>query len=210
MSQRRSSTGASIAGSAPEPADACSCAARTFGAGDGAFSESPGDFRDGPARVAAAWDDLNPSAGGSVFFNQSDSSFKVTWEDVPEWLATGANTFDITLYDNSSTCVPASGDDSDSDSDSDNDGNTAIQIDLRSVEAGDGITGVSGGIPTTSGVETESDLSALSRNGRKKIKMKDDAAIWENFSDGDQDLNGRSIEFNRLGRAFEDDFDIEW
>lgn len=183
----------------------------TFGAADDDFSESPAELLDGPPRIAGMWDDLNPTTGGSVFYNQTGSSFTVTWEDVPEWFATGTNTFDITLYDNSSVCVPSVGSgDSDSDSDSDNFyGRTAIEIEHRSMDAIDGIVGYSGGLATTSGVETESDLSRRSRNFRRKISGNNEAAIFEAFvtADADYDMNGKRVRFRRVGKAFKDDFE---
>ncbi len=48
--------------------------------------------------VAGLWQDLNPSAGGSVNFNATAGQAIITWDLVPEFGSTGsANTFQITL-----------------------------------------------------------------------------------------------------------------
>ncbi|HVR95889.1 MAG TPA: hypothetical protein VMW27_04695, partial [Thermoanaerobaculia bacterium] len=69
----------------------------TFGAPNGDFSESIVELLAGPPRVAGLWDDLNLDAGGSVFFQQTSNTFTVTYQNVPEFIATGANSFSIQL-----------------------------------------------------------------------------------------------------------------
>lgn len=61
------------------------------------FSES---FTDHFARlrVAALFDDLNPSAEGSVTYRQLADRLAVTFDDVPEFLDTGSNNFQIELF----------------------------------------------------------------------------------------------------------------
>ncbi len=185
----------------------------TFGAGSTDFSESESDFRNGPARVAAVWDDLNPSAGGSVFYNQTSDSFTVTYDSIPEFFATGSNTFSITLYDNSSQCVARGGDDDDSDSDSDDDRSRSadIVVDYTAITATDGIAGVTGGLAVTGGDEAEVDLSNISRDGRRKIRLDRSAAVFERFEGeffGDaNDLGGVRLKYNKVGRAFRDRFE---
>ena len=71
----------------------------TFGAPSTDFSESVGDFLGGPARAAPLWDDLNPSAGGLVLASSDFATeLTITWVDVPEFFASGANNFSVTLF----------------------------------------------------------------------------------------------------------------
>jgi len=70
----------------------------TFGAGDSWWIESVGGFLGGPPRIAALWDDLDPGAGGEVtVLSEKNNSLTISFTDVPEWLAGGANNFSITL-----------------------------------------------------------------------------------------------------------------
>jgi len=174
----------------------------TFGAGSSDFSESETDFRDGPARVAGVWDDLNPSAGGSVYFNQTSDSFTVTWDDVPEFFATGSNTFTITLYENARQCVKGAGG---------RRGGPDAVVDYISITATDGIAGVTGGLAVTNGIEEEVDLSDISNNGADPIALNKSAAVFERFDGsfaGDaNDLNGLALSYTKVGRAFRDRFE---
>ncbi len=49
-------------------------------------------------RVAALFDDLNPSAGGIVSYRQLTDRLAVTYAGVPEFLDTGSNSFQIELF----------------------------------------------------------------------------------------------------------------
>ncbi|RMH22520.1 MAG: hypothetical protein D6696_02965, partial [Acidobacteria bacterium] len=73
----------------------------TFGSGDADFTESTGEMLSGPPRIAGLWDDLSPNNGGTVFFDETAETFTVNFVDVPEFFNFGANTFSITLHDNS-------------------------------------------------------------------------------------------------------------
>lgn len=58
-------------------------------------------FRDGPARIAAYFTDLDPSAGGSMHYevDPSNQFVRITWLNVPEWpVTTALNTMQVTLY----------------------------------------------------------------------------------------------------------------
>jgi len=50
-------------------------------------------------RIAALWNDLNPSAGGGVFFNALADRVLITWNNVPRFGTPGSsNTFQISLF----------------------------------------------------------------------------------------------------------------
>jgi len=147
----------------------------TFGAADNNalnFSESVAAFLSGPPRIAGFWDDLSPNNGGSVFYEQTSNTFTVTWDSVPEFFATGSNTFSITIGDNSNKCTNSGGDDDDDDDD-DNRRNSLrgadIKITHNDLSSTDGLVGVSTGAASTSGFEVEVDLTDVSRDGRKKL-----------------------------------------
>jgi hypothetical protein len=69
----------------------------TFGGGDTDYTESLVDHFDMP-RISGAFDDLNPSSGGTVSWKQLADRVAVTWQGVPEYSNTGANTFQIELF----------------------------------------------------------------------------------------------------------------
>ena len=187
----------------------------TFGAADGDFSESAVEFRNGPPRIAGLWRDLSPfdlitgDPQGQVTYSQSGSEFTVSWEGVPEFPNEGSNSFSITLKDNSSQCVARSGDDDSSDDDSSDDdrGGPDVVVRYYSLTATNGLAGVTGGLAVTGGAELEVDLSALSRDGRKKIKLNKSAAVFELFSQNDNDLNGLTLKYSKAGKAFKDRFE---
>jgi len=72
----------------------------TFESGDNDFSESLGEFFSEQPRIAMLWDDLNPALGGTVIFDEYSDRVVVTFEDVPEFFATGANSFQLVLNTN--------------------------------------------------------------------------------------------------------------
>jgi hypothetical protein len=69
----------------------------TFGSGDTDYSETLEDHFDLP-RISALFDDLSPNNGGTVSYKQLDDRIVVTWEEVPEYSNTGANTFQIEMF----------------------------------------------------------------------------------------------------------------
>jgi hypothetical protein len=121
----------------------------TFGRSDAGFSETTAAHLSGPPRIAGLWDDLNASAGGTVIFEESASTFTVRWQGVPEYPAVGANTFSITLERKNllgeflGTLA----------------GNP-FSINYGTLSAADGLAGYSCGGTLTSGFEKESDISA--------------------------------------------------
>ena len=143
----------------------------TFGASDSDFSESSAEMLAGPPRIAGLWDDLNPSAGGAVTFDQDANSFTVTWNAVPEYLSTGANSFSITLKRSSNH----------------------IDVDYGAVSATDGLAGVSCGGAITSGFETTADLSVFAPS---RINLHNQPAVWELFPSGTNDLASSTVRYN--------------
>jgi len=122
----------------------------TFGQGDGSLSESTLAHLAGAPRIAGLWDDLNVEAGGSVIFEESASSFTVRWQGVPEFPATGANTFSITINKKNHVgefLGAAIG--------------NPFSVSYGTLSAADGLAGYSCGGAMTSGFEQESDLSAF-------------------------------------------------
>ncbi len=153
----------------------------TFGTGNGDFSESIVEFLEGPPRIAGVWDDLNPDAGGTIFFQQTSNTFTVFFQNVPEFVATGANTFSIKLQKSSNH----------------------VDITYGSLTATDGLAGVSCGGAITSQFELPADLSQ--KNGRQDLK--DQAAFFELFGLGNpMDLANRTQKFN-VKVKYDDDFE---
>ena len=72
----------------------------TFVSGDTDFSESLTEFLADQPRIAPFWDDLSPNNGGTVDATGDVNSMVITYTDVPEYLATGANTVAVTLFAN--------------------------------------------------------------------------------------------------------------
>lgn len=153
----------------------------TFGVANGDFSESIVELLAGPPRIAGLWDDLNPGAGGTVFFQQTSSTFTVTYQNVPEFANTGANTFSIVLQRSS----------------------YHVDITYGGLTATDGLAGVSCGAAVTSQFEQPSNLSG--DNSRRDLKKQ--PAIFELFGPGNPlDLAGRTVKFNAKA-TFEDEFE---
>ena len=78
----------------------------TFQSGSTASSESFAALFAQPC-VAALFDDLNPgpTGGGTIRWKQLADRVAVTWENVPEFTNTGANTFQIELFFNGDIAV---------------------------------------------------------------------------------------------------------
>jgi hypothetical protein len=114
----------------------------TFGADDPGFdyAESPSGFRNGPPRLAAMWDDLDPDSGGQILFNEDGTTnvVTITYENIPQYDPLGgppdSNSFQIMLHP---------------------DGTIILHWDT--LELNDGLTGVSPGNGAT--MEVVMDLS---------------------------------------------------
>src|SRR5262245_56538401 len=64
------------------------------------YVENVPELLSGPARLYAWWDDLNPGAAGSIKAEVDPGNpglFHITWTGVPEYVNTGANTFQVSL-----------------------------------------------------------------------------------------------------------------
>jgi len=151
----------------------------TFGAPDLDFSPSPAEFLADPPRIAGLWTDLNPTAGGVVAFDQDHFRFRVSWTDVPEFPASGANSFEISLW---------------------RFGNI-IDIDYDDLTATGGLAGVSCG-DLNSGLEPEQSLRRFPH--LNIISVLGDTAAYEFFSDGDNDLANYRLKFLLVGELVRD------
>lgn len=71
----------------------------TFETGDTSYGESwVAHFEQ--ARISGLFDDLNPSAGGTVTYGQQGDAFVVTWEGVAEYGTSNSNTFQVAWRQN--------------------------------------------------------------------------------------------------------------
>ncbi|MBK8976368.1 MAG: hypothetical protein IPM29_10600 [Planctomycetes bacterium] len=68
------------------------------GSDSGCCSGDIQSFLDNEARVAGFWTDLNPTAGGGVYFDTFPGMAMVTWDNVPEYGQANANTFQIKFW----------------------------------------------------------------------------------------------------------------
>ncbi len=147
----------------------------TFGAGSTLYSETASSLLSGPPRIAGLWDDLNPSAGGVVSWSHTGDTVTFSFEDVPEYYATGANTFHITLIRSANQ----------------------VELNYGTLTASDGLAGLSCGAGWTTGLETEADLTyevAVAEDGT--INARNEAAFYEWFDGYDNDLSGALVRFN--------------
>ena len=117
----------------------------------------------GPARSGSAADRRpvgrpQPPAGGTVSFSQTANTFTVTWDAVPEFLATGTNTFSITLKRSANHASVEYGD----------------------LSALDGLAGVACGSFVTSGFENEQDLRR--HHGHRTVNLNGETAAFEIFT----------------------------
>ncbi len=156
----------------------------TFGGGNTSFTESAAAFRSGLPMIAGLWDDLNPGAGGLVTYFETNNEFTVSFQNVPEFVATGSNSFDITLHRSSDQ----------------------VAIEYGALSAPDGLAGLSCGGFKTTRTEAERDLSADQAASGGSINARNTAAWYEIFTALDNDLDNMLLEFN-APNAFKDSFE---
>lgn len=71
----------------------------TFGAGASDYSPSTAEHF-ARVQISAAWQDLNPTAGGLVSTKQTSDRVAVTWDGVPQWNTTNSNQVQVELFFN--------------------------------------------------------------------------------------------------------------
>ena len=112
----------------------------TFNQGDNEYMESLGGHFAIP-RISALFDDLNPSAGGTVRWQQLGDKAAVTFQGVPEYGVATSNNFQVEMFFDGT-----------------------IRITWLAIAASDGLAGLSQG-GSTPGDFVESDLSAYPEGG---------------------------------------------
>ncbi len=136
----------------------------TFTTGDPNLGESFDSHFSQP-RISALFDDLNPSAGGSVSYRQLSDRVAVTWENVPQFGTTDSNRFQIEMFF---------------------DGRVTITI--LAIAATDGLIGLSPGGGTPANF-VETDFSTQANNLHQLSFWR---AIHGLLADGSQDFTNPS------------------
>jgi hypothetical protein len=138
----------------------------TFGNGSLAYENQPIPQQGAPdAMIAPYWDDLNPSAGGTIRYRLDGEAparrLTVEWADVPYYGGGGRVTFQVTLHEQGDSMV------------------------FKYLDVGNG-AGHSRGVSATVGVE-----DGTGRVGRQhsfnQAVISDRTALWVNRSDSDGD-----------------------
>ena len=75
----------------------CSNGFVTFTGGETDYTESLSEHFEQP-RISVLWDDLNPSAGGTVSWKNTIDGVAITWQDVPEYSSSNSNTFQLLMH----------------------------------------------------------------------------------------------------------------
>jgi hypothetical protein len=153
----------------------------TFDTGDTDYSESLADHFD-QIRISGLFDDLNPSAGGTVSWKELGDRVAITWDGVPEYYDDGSNTFQIELFFDG-----------------------MIRMTWLGIGADDGIAGLSEGegVPPEFG-EIETDLSSSPEcgaecvadiNGDDAVNVMDLLLVLDAWGMhvGPEDMNGDGV-----------------
>jgi hypothetical protein len=149
-----------------------------------------------PPSINALWTDLNPAAGGTVSYDQTADTFRVTWDSVPEFpdllpdgtpgRPKGSNSFTISL---------------------DRAANQA-RIEYGDLSSTQGLAGLACGSEVTSGYENERDLIRSGGHGHQRtIDMAGETAAFEIFTASDNDLSGATLTFVNFKKGFDDVFE---
>jgi hypothetical protein len=123
-------------------------------------------------RIAPFFDDLNPTSLGEVSFDQTPDAISVRFAGVPVRRQRNSNTFEVTLFRDP----------------------PHFTIDYGLLEGTGGLAGYSCGGLLTSGRERETDLTRLARRRGTEVG-RHEAAIWEEFTDADNDLDDTTLTF---------------
>ncbi|NIT59900.1 MAG: hypothetical protein GWN00_27875, partial [Aliifodinibius sp.] len=129
--------------------------------------ESVSDLQFGPPRIAGLWDDLDPSAAGTVSTAIVGPDFVVTFNNVPEFDSTNSNSLSITLRSDGT-----------------------FTFDYQSIDVTDGLVGNSPG-NGHGGDPGEIDLSTEPEPIGGSIA----AMVYELFDADDNDLSGDNLDF---------------
>ncbi|MCO4768472.1 MAG: proprotein convertase P-domain-containing protein [Deltaproteobacteria bacterium] len=144
----------------------------TFGFDSGEHTESAAVLLSEAPQIAAFWNDLDPSAGGTVEVQETPNAVVVTYTDVPELgVAGSANTATVTLFD---------------------DGTASFVY--GSLSMGDGLVGFSCG---TSGDVVETDVSEYEfASNQWAVGQGTESAVYELFSGTNpNDLADSTVDF---------------
>jgi hypothetical protein len=163
----------------------------TFGAASADYTETAGDFLNGPPRIAALWNDLSPFNAngvpqGLVTYAETANDVTVIFRNVPEYPSTGANSFSIKLSRDRKRGAPEAN----------------IQVTYEGMTSVGGLAGVSCGNLVTAGNEPPRDLSAFLP---RTFQLASSPAIYEVFTTANpNDLANAVVKYN--GKADYNDF----
>lgn len=131
-------------------------------------------FLGGQPRIAGLWTDFDPSSGGTISFVRQGNRLDVDFVDVPEFLMTAPNSFQLRLRSFGPLL-------------------STVRARYGTVDAPDGIAGISCGGDATTGSETEVDLVQFTNFGIHDLGAT--GAVFEEFADGDQDLSDKTVKY---------------
>lgn len=134
-------------------------------------------FLGGPPRIAGLWNDLDPSAAGTISFDRGSNRFSVTFGEVPLFGEAGGNSFTIEIRRVVGSLA------------------SLVEVDYGALAATGGLAGVSCGGAATAGTEPETDLARLPIGIHL---LGATGAVYESFDAGDLDLANRKLFFGLL------------